>query len=165
MKIVIECGIGTNNEAVDSNMTDSGMPGASLRMWRDYFPNAEIIGLYIDAGAIFSEERITCYQCDQTSQDSVSDFVNMAKLTLGSVDIILDDGLHETHAGISFFENMIDYVRAGGFFIIEDVKPFQYVAYKDYFREHSEKYNVNFINLSRPNLCIHDNRLIVINVI
>jgi hypothetical protein len=41
---LFELGIGTNNEAYSFNMTKLGQPGASLKMWRDYFSNANIIG-------------------------------------------------------------------------------------------------------------------------
>ena len=42
MKLVFECGLGTNNPDLQGNMTVDGMPGASLRVWRDYFKNAQI---------------------------------------------------------------------------------------------------------------------------
>ena len=47
-KKVFECGIGTNNPKLVSNMGVDGIPGASLRMWRDYIPNAQIYGADID---------------------------------------------------------------------------------------------------------------------
>ena len=39
---MFECGLGTNNPNLKSNMTENGIPGASLRVWRDYFFNAKI---------------------------------------------------------------------------------------------------------------------------
>jgi hypothetical protein len=45
---VFECGLGTNNPNIKSNMTKNGIPGASLRVWRDYFFNAKIYGGDID---------------------------------------------------------------------------------------------------------------------
>ena len=35
--------------------------GPSLRMWRDFFPNAHIIGLDSNAECLFNEERIECF--------------------------------------------------------------------------------------------------------
>ena len=37
---IFEIGLGTNNIDTPSNMGKDGSPGASLRAWRDYFPNA-----------------------------------------------------------------------------------------------------------------------------
>ena len=48
VKMVFECGLGTNNPNIKSSMGINGKPGASLRVWRDYFPNAEIFGGDID---------------------------------------------------------------------------------------------------------------------
>jgi hypothetical protein len=43
VKKVFECGLGTNNPALASSMGVYGKPGASLRVWRDYFPNAVVV--------------------------------------------------------------------------------------------------------------------------
>src|SRR5262249_23189855 len=45
---VFECGLGTNNPKLQSSMGSTGVPGASLRVWREYFPNAMILGADID---------------------------------------------------------------------------------------------------------------------
>jgi hypothetical protein len=45
---VFECGHETNDTSVPSNMGSRGKQGASLRVWRDYFPNAMAYGAYID---------------------------------------------------------------------------------------------------------------------
>ena len=66
-KKIFECGIGTNNEDVQSNMTANGVPGASLRGWRDYFWNAQIYGADIDERILFEEDRIKTYHVDQDS--------------------------------------------------------------------------------------------------
>ena len=38
---------------MEFNMTASGKPGASLRVWRDYFNNAQVIGADIDKRILF----------------------------------------------------------------------------------------------------------------
>mgnify|MGYP006143864881 CR=1 FL=1 len=49
VKLVFECGIGSLDENVISNMKERGtIPGASLKVWRDYFKNAFIFGADID---------------------------------------------------------------------------------------------------------------------
>lgn len=37
VKYLFECGIGTNNPLIPSNMSINGRPGASLFVWREYF--------------------------------------------------------------------------------------------------------------------------------
>ena len=41
--------------------------------------------------------------------------------SLDGFDIIIDDGLHEFHANKCFFENSIEKLNPGGFYIIEDI--------------------------------------------
>ena len=71
--LVFECGIGSNNLDVPSNMGSRGVPGASLRVWRDFFPNAQIVGADVDQRILFQEERILTYKVDQTDAKSVKD--------------------------------------------------------------------------------------------
>jgi len=104
VKTLVECGIGTTDVTISANMGSLGKPGASLRVWRDYFPIANVIGLDIDPSVLFEEDRIKTYQCDQTSRSSVERFLHDSDLAANSVDIIIDDGLHQYHAGVALFE-------------------------------------------------------------
>jgi hypothetical protein len=74
VKLVLECGLGTNNPNIPSNMGKNGQPGASLRVWRDYFPNAQIIGVDIDKDILFTENRIETRYIDQTSSETIMEF-------------------------------------------------------------------------------------------
>jgi hypothetical protein len=162
VQLVLECGLGTNNPDLISSMEINGKPGASLRLWRDYFPKAQIIGIDIDSDILFSDDRIETYQCDQTSSESIENFCKLASLSAASVDIIIDDGLHEFHAGKSLFESMNKYLTKDGMYIIEDVIPNDYRLYKDYFAKTRDKFTIQIFNLHRPNLPVRDNRLIII---
>ena len=164
VKLLIECGIGTNNPNLPSSMGVKGQPGASLKMWRDYFPNANIIGVDIDKDILFSENRILTYQCDQTDKISIENFINNANLKKNSVDIIIDDGLHIFEAGKIFFENTIDYLTKNGFYIIEDVGLTDVILYKNYFSQLKNLYSIHFFNLKTPKKERDDyNRLIIIS--
>ena len=55
IKLVFECGIGTNNLNFESNMTLNGKPGASLKVWKDYFVNAQIFGADIDRNILLKK--------------------------------------------------------------------------------------------------------------
>lgn len=160
---VIECGIGTDNPDLASSMGVNGKPGASLRVWRDYFVNAEVIGIDIDEDILFEEERIKTYKCDQTSKSSIENFISDAGIEDKSVDIIIDDGLHVFHAGTALFESLNRCLADTGLYVIEDVSGSDYFKYKDYFAELKSEFRARFVNLQRPMLRINGNRLIVIS--
>lgn len=145
VKSIVECGIGTNNPDLVSSMGINGKPGASLRVWRDYFPNSMVFGLDIDSDILFSEDRIKTYQCDQTSPSSIANFINNSNLAKGSVDIIIDDGLHEFAAGRCFFENMIEILSHEGIYIIEDVGFADIEKYVRYFEQKRDQYRVRYV--------------------
>lgn len=154
---VFECGLGTNNPDLASSMGVDGKPGASLRVWRDYFPNAMVYGADIDKEILFQEERISTYWVDQTSPEAVQ---TMWAQIGGTIDLIVDDGLHEFQAGRILFENSIDYLADRGVYIIEDVNPSDLLSYEEYFSQ--TPYFVDFVVLHRKDLPVADNCLVVI---
>lgn len=117
---VVEIGLGTNNEDVVSSMGADGRPGASLRAFRDYLPNAMIYGADIDVRVLFSEERISTCFIDQTDPSS---FTELAQLIGDGVDLIIDDGLHSPNANIAILAFGLDRIRVGGWIVIEDIAP------------------------------------------
>lgn len=121
IKYIFECGLGTNNPNLASNMTKAGKPGASLRVWKDYFSNANIYGGDIDKDILFNnEDRITTYYLDQLDTASIHSM--WQEIKINEFDIIIDDGLHTPDANLNFFFNSFDKLRKNGIFIIEDVK-------------------------------------------
>jgi len=115
---IIEIGLGTNNTDIVSNMGEFGKPGASLRAFRDFCPNASIIGADIDSNILFHEERIKTFEVDQTSKQSVKDL--QGKI-LHKVDLLIDDGLHSPDANINTIAMGINIVKPGGWIVIEDI--------------------------------------------
>ena len=156
---VFECGIGTNNENLASNMGSYGVPAASLRVWREFFPNASIFGADIDSQCLFEEERIRTYYVDQTDPKSIS--FMWSQLDYIKFDLIIDDGLHTFNAGKTFFENSIYFLSDFGFYIIEDVLPWDTRLFKKYF-ENKLEYKVYFVHLLREQEALADNSLVVI---
>jgi len=116
--LVIEIGIGSNNEDVLSNMSRKGKPGSSLRSFRDYLPNSQIVGLEFDKNVLFEEERIKTFYFDQNHIDSLD---TLPKKLLGNVDILIDDGLHSVVANINSLYFAEKLLKKGGFLIIEDI--------------------------------------------
>ncbi len=158
MKNIVECGLGTTNLNVPSSMGTLGKPGASLRIWREYFPNAQIYGADIDKNILFQEEKISTFYVDQTSPDSIDMLWKAIHST--EIDLIIDDGLHTFEAGVCLFEHSYSRLRQSGIYIIEDVAVHSMVKFRSYFK--SKNYKVEFVNLYRPNRPLADNSLIVI---
>lgn len=155
---LFECGIGTNNSSLKSTMGQEGQPGASLYMWREYFPNANIYGGDIDRKILFNDERIKTFYLDQTSSNSVENF--FAETGNQKFEVMIDDGLHEFNAGKTLFMTAQKYLTESGIYIIEDVSQNDISKYADWIT--SLGLNAKFISLYRPNLRINDNNLIMI---
>ena len=115
---MLEIGLGTNNTDVVSNMGQMGRPGASLRAFRDFLPNAEIYGADIDKRILFKEERISTFFVDQTDLNSFAELdANVSK----KFDLIIDDGLHSPNANIAVLIFALTRLKRDGWLVIEDV--------------------------------------------
>jgi hypothetical protein len=117
---IFELGLGTNNPKLASSMGVNGLPGASLRGWRELFPYALVYGADIDRDILFEEDRIKTFYCDQLDSVAVSDLWSQPVLQ-GGFDIIIDDGLHTFEANISFLDGSLEQLRPGGIFVVEDI--------------------------------------------
>jgi hypothetical protein len=117
VKTFVEIGIG-NAHLMMPIVGNDYKPGASLRMWRDYFVNANIIGLDILPEVLFTEERITTFLVDQSNESSLKNFGECIK----NADIIIDDGSHNEKDMILSFKTLWKYINIGGLYIIEDIK-------------------------------------------
>jgi hypothetical protein len=156
VKLVFECGIGTNNLQFSSNMAAKGKPGASLRVWKDFFKKASIYGADIDKNIIFNEDRIKTFYVDQLNEDSISKMWNLVKKK--NFDIIIDDGMHNYHAAITFFFHSYKKLRNGGYYIIEDVS----YSYIKKLSQSLKNYNFEIIKLETNLHTYKDNNLIII---
>jgi hypothetical protein len=116
---VVEIGIGSKNPALESNMGAFGVPGASLRAFRDFLPNALITGGDIDRDTLFEEERIVSKYVDQLDQNSLKQFL------FGEVsyDLLIDDGLHELDSNLNTLTEAISTGKIGSWIVIEDIDP------------------------------------------
>jgi len=90
--------------------------GASLRMWRDYFPGAQIYACDIREDTLINEDRIKSFHCDQGDKNSLRSLIDH----VGRVDIVIDDGSHKTEHQILSAKILLPIVKK--YYIIEDVK-------------------------------------------
>jgi hypothetical protein len=119
---IIEIGMASIDTTVAANMAGYGVPGGSIRGWKEYFSNSQIFGADIDTKTLFDEERIKTFYCDQTNESVVKEMLNNEILKNVDFDIIIDDGLHElASTNLPFLEIMIKKLKKGGYYIIEDI--------------------------------------------
>ena len=88
--------------------------GASIKMWVDYFPNAEIYGIDINE-APFSDKRYTHITGDQ------SDSKTYSTLQDKKFDLIIDDGSHMKKHILFSFGKLAPLLKTGGIYIVEDL--------------------------------------------
>jgi hypothetical protein len=120
LKMIIEIGIGSNNEEVPQNMGADGIPGASLRAFRDWAPNAQVIGADIDFAIMFEEERIRTYHVDQLNRQTIAKFFGLINQP---VQLLVIDGLHTPRADLNTVLAAIPYMDKNGIIVIEDISP------------------------------------------
>lgn len=97
------------------------MDGLSVRMWQEYYPNAEIVGIDIkpDMDSYMHNEHwqvpesVKLFTLDGTKADQV--------LPLGKFDIIIDDGGHYMKDQQESFEILYPQLNEGGVYILEDL--------------------------------------------
>jgi FtsZ-binding cell division protein ZapB len=92
---------------------------ASVKMWRDYFPKARIIGLDIDPTCLkFAGERIEILIGDQMDP---SFLISVVKHIGSPIDIVIDDGLHTAEAIMTSFKYLYPSLSSYGIYAIEDI--------------------------------------------
>ena len=161
VKFLFECGVGTNNENLISNMGMRYKPGASLRVWRDYFKNIECVyGADIDKDILFFEDKIKTYYLDQTDKDSIFDYFKNIDNKNEYFDIMIDDGLHEAHAAISLFENSIRYLKNDGFYVIEDLALTSIHILHHYLKKYP-KFETNYVVMGDKGYLGNNNLIVV----
>lgn len=93
--------------------------GGSLRMWKDYFPQALIYGMDVNPETIFTEDRIQTFHGDQASPAVIRKIAE----SCGPFDLIVEDGSHKPDHQVMNAEILMPYLNPGGLYIIEDVNP------------------------------------------
>ena len=88
--------------------------GASLRAWRELFPNAGIVGFDRDPNYFVFEERIRSFYIDQASLPSLMIEPGV------TFDLFVDDASHIFEYSLSCYERLKRLVRC--FYVIEDIQ-------------------------------------------
>lgn len=99
--------------------------GESLRMRRDYFPQAEITGLDIEEKRLDTGPRIQIRRGSQVDLEFLAETV----ADRGPFDIILDDGSHLNEHVVASFEALFPTLLPGGTYLAEDVQTAFFARY------------------------------------
>lgn len=90
----------------------------SIRMWEEFFPNAEIVGVDIDPRcAAFEGGRRRICIGDQGSPQFLASVLARAQAPF---DVIIDDGSHRVEHQIGAFNFLFPRMSSHGIYVIED---------------------------------------------
>lgn len=93
------------------------LKGESLKTWKDYYPNAFIVGIDINPECIeCAEERIAIETGSQTDAKFLFGVIKKH----GPFDLIIDDGSHVNSDIIFSFKYLFKSLRPGGIYVVED---------------------------------------------
>ncbi|MEV1075241.1 class I SAM-dependent methyltransferase [Micromonospora parva] len=107
---ILEIGVG--------GFGDQHRGGASLEVWRRYFPRALVYGLDIVDKSHLTDQRVTVLQGDQSSPTDLARVVEV----MGRPDIVIDDGSHVSAHLLASFASLFPVLRHGGLYVMEDLQ-------------------------------------------
>ena len=95
--------------------------GSSLKMWKQYFPDADIIGVDLDKTL---EKELKAADIKFIRSDATSDNLpeKISKSTTYDINCIIDDCSHAWGDMRRSFEMLFPVLNSGGYYIIEDLE-------------------------------------------
>jgi hypothetical protein len=107
---LLEIGVG-GHDAPDKG-------GASLRMWKAFFPLANIYAIDIFDKSPHQEPRIQIFRGSQADPD----FLHHVVGKIGQLDVVIDDGSHVNAHVIASFNTLFPLLVENGIYAIEDLQ-------------------------------------------
>lgn len=107
--------------------------GHSMRIWLEYFPNAELhiidnVANNFQCNFDFDNSRVKFHVLDQSNEEQLQRFVDSQPARY--FDIIIDDGSHQADHQIltlrKFFNNLL---KENGFYFVEDIHDRKFLNY------------------------------------
>lgn len=108
--VLLEIGVG--------GYARDGQGGASLRMWKRYFQQAQIVGLDLEDKSFVDRPRITTVRADQTDPVALQGVIER----FGTPLVMIDDGSHRPADIIATFKILFPLLPDGGIYAIEDTQ-------------------------------------------
>jgi hypothetical protein len=124
VKKVLELGIGhykgmdKNEWTFDPGLNRKYHRGASLYMWRDFFPQAQIFGADRVSEAMFEDQRIKTFLIDERNSEDLKQLI--AK-TGSDIELVIDDASHRVDDQIFAAKTLLPLLNDNVTYIIEDV--------------------------------------------
>lgn len=97
----------------------------SVRMWLEYFPKAQVIGLDVSDFGWFRHDRFRFVRCDMDARANIA----AAAAGMPPLDVVIDDASHASHHQQFAFLELFPRLNPGGLYIIEDLR-WQPAAYE-----------------------------------
>lgn len=95
-----------------------GRGGASLRMWKHFFPRAQILGLDIEDKSFVDAARIRTYKGSQVDEE----LLRRIEAEAGGLQVVIDDGSHRPEHIRETFRVLFPLLADGGVYAIEDTQ-------------------------------------------
>jgi hypothetical protein len=92
--------------------------GASLRMWKAFFPKANIYAIDIFDKSAIEEPRIKIFKGSQADPE----FLLWVAQKIGRLDVIIDDGSHINEHVLASFHVLFPLLAENGIYAIEDLQ-------------------------------------------
>ena len=109
---------GWDEEALRDAGKASASAAPSLRMWSEYFPQAELFGADLND---FSGVDITRTKIFQVDAGDAGQLLEVAEAIGGNLDVILDDASHASRDQQVALGTLFPRLRSGGIYVIEDL--------------------------------------------
>lgn len=106
--------------------------GRSILLWRDFFTQAEVVGIDIDyCNLLRNQPRVTQLTTNAYSIPLLD--------TLGKFDFIIDDGPHTIESQLFFLTHYPKLLNPGGILVLEDILSEQVInAYEQIAKNYGE---------------------------
>ena len=91
----------------------------SLRVWREFFPNADLYGFDVEDFSFFAQERTSTFRGDQSSREDLDRFLQTVDAR--GFRIVVDDGSHASSHQQTSLATLFSHVEPGGIYVIEDL--------------------------------------------
>jgi FkbM family methyltransferase len=130
-----------NKHLTCKNILEIGVQrGGSIKLWNDYFVNANIYGIDIDTSPDFLKEfnRVSCLKMNAYSQESISCFLEK-KIEF---DFIIHDGPNTLESILYFIKNYIQLLSVDGVMIIEDIQDIKWCEIFQHFVPEGYSYEI-----------------------
>ena len=114
--------------------------GGSLRAWKDYFPQARIVGIDINPECTFEEDRIHVAIGDQNDID----FLHKVNEEFGPFSIIIDDGGHIGSCQVNSFKCLFPELLPAGIYAVEDLEVGESVGFTKYISNASYNFSIGY---------------------